>query len=367
MKRSILRFASLCVLAIATATFSGAALAGGDDEGDNNGGGDNGSYAQSSDSAQRGEGDHKSSDYQKSSDQSYRKSDGDGDHASGEHKSSDTSKGGVAGAQTNLDQKKPCKDKKTSDVAGVQFTKKSNDVQGSDDEQDHQSSYDKKSSDKSQGDVAGVQLSTAKKPCKKDLNGVASVVVQHETPKVDFVKTEQANPCVASMVGVNDQADDDNDDNDEQGDDNDDDLKCILGSSASVTQNAAAPAQAAVVVTGAPAQQTQAPSTASVLASASVQTPAAAPTSNASGVLPATQGTPVAASQPQGQGGVAGAQATLNQPKPSRAGVLGAVGNLAGASLPFTGFPLWIAVLLAVALVTGGLTLTRRGRGDARL
>jgi hypothetical protein len=74
---------------------------------------------------------------------------------------------------------------------------------------------------------------------------------------------------------------------------------------------------------------------------------------------------PVSVGTPQG--GVAGAQATLNQPKPSRGGVLGAVGNLAGASLPFTGFPLWIAVLLAVALVAGGLTLSRRGRGDARL
>jgi hypothetical protein len=106
---------------------------------------------------------------------------------------------------------------------------------------------------------------------------------------------------------------------------------------------------------------TPASSPASVTATPSTQ----APTASAAGALPAAQGQPVAAAQPQG--GVAGAQATLNQPKPNRGGVLGAVGNIAGASLPFTGFPLWIAVLLAVALVAGGLMLSRRGRGDARL
>jgi hypothetical protein len=68
-----------------------------------------------------------------------------------------------------------------------------------------------------------------------------------------------------------------------------------------------------------------------------------------------------AASAPQG--GVLGANTTLNAPKPQRGGVLGAVTNVAGSTLPFTGFPLWIAVLLAVVLIAAGLML--RGRGTA--
>jgi hypothetical protein len=63
------------------------------------------------------------------------------------------------------------------------------------------------------------------------------------------------------------------------------------------------------------------------------------------------------------QGGVLGANTTLNSPKPQRGGVLGAVTNVAGSTLPFTGFPLWIAVLLAVVLIAAGLML--RGRGTA--
>jgi hypothetical protein len=62
-------------------------------------------------------------------------------------------------------------------------------------------------------------------------------------------------------------------------------------------------------------------------------------------------------------GGVLGAQANLSSPKPHRGGVLGAVTNVAGSTLPFTGFPLWIAVLLAVVLIAAGLML--RGRGTA--
>jgi hypothetical protein len=59
---------------------------------------------------------------------------------------------------------------------------------------------------------------------------------------------------------------------------------------------------------------------------------------------------------------VLGATANLNAPKPhQRGGVLGAVTNVAGSSLPFTGFPLWIAVLLAIVLIGAGLVL--RGRG----
>jgi hypothetical protein len=62
---------------------------------------------------------------------------------------------------------------------------------------------------------------------------------------------------------------------------------------------------------------------------------------------------------------VLGATANLSSPKPHRGGVLGTAANVAGSSLPFTGFPLWIAVLIAVALIAAGLTLRGRGRGPA--
>jgi hypothetical protein len=98
-----------------------------------------------------------------------------------------------------------------------------------------------------------------------------------------------------------------------------------------------------------------------------VQVQAATMSQTVPGALPATQGaaTPVAVETPQG--GVAGAQATLNRPKAGNGGVLGTVGNVAGASLPFTGFPLWVAVLLAVALIGAGLMLRRRGPHSPRL
>jgi hypothetical protein len=89
-----------------------------------------------------------------------------------------------------------------------------------------------------------------------------------------------------------------------------------------------------------------------------------APIANASGALGATQGQPVAA---QPQGGVAGAQASLNQPAQDKGGVLGVAGNIAGASLPFTGFPLWIAVLLALVLIGVGLMVRRRSTDAPRL
>jgi hypothetical protein len=60
--------------------------------------------------------------------------------------------------------------------------------------------------------------------------------------------------------------------------------------------------------------------------------------------------------------GVLGAQVTLSSHKPvARHGVLGAVANISGSSLPFTGFPIWIAVAIALALILTGLTLRRRG------
>jgi hypothetical protein len=65
---------------------------------------------------------------------------------------------------------------------------------------------------------------------------------------------------------------------------------------------------------------------------------------------------------------VLGAQAALPQTKSkSRGGVLGAAGNIAGASLPFTGFPIWAAVLIAIALIAAGLMLRRRGPNAPRI
>jgi hypothetical protein len=83
----------------------------------------------------------------------------------------------------------------------------------------------------------------------------------------------------------------------------------------------------------------------------------------ANATLAPTVTTQSASSAPQG--GVLGATANLSSPKPHRGGVLGTAANVAGSSLPFTGFPLWIAVLIAVALIAAGLTLRGRGRGPA--
>ena len=83
---------------------------------------------------------------------------------------------------------------------------------------------------------------------------------------------------------------------------------------------------------------------------------------SAVGALPATQSAPIAAAAPASSGGVLGAQTTLAAPKhASHGGVLGTVTHVAGASLPFTGFPVWIAILIALALIAGGLLVRRRG------
>ena len=86
-------------------------------------------------------------------------------------------------------------------------------------------------------------------------------------------------------------------------------------------------------------------------------TSAASPVVQAS---PATQ-SPPAAPAAQAVGAVLGVQKTLASPKPARGGVLGTVTNVAGSSLPFTGFPIWFAVVIALALVLAGLALRRRG------
>jgi lysozyme len=63
-------------------------------------------------------------------------------------------------------------------------------------------------------------------------------------------------------------------------------------------------------------------------------------------------------------GGVLGAQATVKSAKPAGgvAGAIAAVGNVAGETLPFTGFPIWIAMLVAVGLIALGAALLRRSR-----
>ena len=64
--------------------------------------------------------------------------------------------------------------------------------------------------------------------------------------------------------------------------------------------------------------------------------------------------------------GVLGAQATIVHPAKAHAagGVLGAVTRLGRAgtrsTLPFTGFPLWMTVLIAVGLILSGLTVRTR-------
>jgi len=103
----------------------------------------------------------------------------------------------------------------------------------------------------------------------------------------------------------------------------------------------------------APAQQTQVQQVTPVTAAPSQQTQQTQQAQQA-----ATQ-TPAAA--PASTGGVLGAQTTLGTPKPaSHHGVLGTVAHVTGSSLPFTGFPVWVAILIAAALIAGGLLLRRR-------
>jgi hypothetical protein len=68
---------------------------------------------------------------------------------------------------------------------------------------------------------------------------------------------------------------------------------------------------------------------------------------------PLVQVTP-AAPVTKSAGDVLGAQITLTSVKPPLHGVLD------GTILPFTGFPTWLAVVIGVALILGGLTLRRR-------
>jgi hypothetical protein len=87
---------------------------------------------------------------------------------------------------------------------------------------------------------------------------------------------------------------------------------------------------------------------------------AAAGTAGTGGVAGGTAGS-VLGTSAGGSGGVGGAGASLGSGK-AQGGVLGVAAVRLRGTLPFTGFPLWIAVLIGAALLTGGVTLVRRSR-----
>jgi hypothetical protein len=101
---------------------------------------------------------------------------------------------------------------------------------------------------------------------------------------------------------------------------------------------------------------------AAAVAAATQQQAAVAPVTSAAPVTQAASPvTQQASPAMHGVGAVLGVQTTLKSPKPARGGVLGTVTNISGASLPFTGFPIWLAVVLAVVLILAGVMLRRRG------
>ena len=63
-----------------------------------------------------------------------------------------------------------------------------------------------------------------------------------------------------------------------------------------------------------------------------------------------------------GTGGVAGISASLGSGQ-QKGGVLGIAATRVKGALPFTGFALWIAVLIGASLLIGGVALRRRTRG----
>jgi hypothetical protein len=193
---------------------------------------------------------------------------------------------------------------------------------------------------------------------------------------VAAVQTELGKACASGEV----KGDDDESDNDhggQQGDvqgehqdnqasesseDNDADE---ANECATESTGAAAAGQSPTISVQAPAVVTP---TVTAAASATVTTtvPAAVITTT---TTPASAAVVAANAQPAtpAQGGVLGATANLAAPKPASGGVLGAVGNIAGASLPFTGFPVWLALLVALALVALGIVLRRGGGTTSRL
>lgn len=144
--------------------------------------------------------------------------------------------------------------------------------------------------------------------------------------------------------------------NDEQGAEDNDADECTTSSTSSASSMSAPTSVAPTQVTVTPAVQQ------SAAAAVTITTATTTPTTTVavSSAQAATQSAPTAAATPQGQ--VLGAIANLTPKKAAaRGGVLGAVGNIAGATLPFTGFPVWLAVLAAIALLALGLVLRRGG------
>jgi hypothetical protein len=87
-------------------------------------------------------------------------------------------------------------------------------------------------------------------------------------------------------------------------------------------------------------------------------------TGPAATALPATESSGSATgSSAQSAGGVLGANGTVAAPTSKPAGGVRAnATNVAGSTLPFTGLPLWEAVLAALALIGGGLAVRRASR-----
>ena len=78
-------------------------------------------------------------------------------------------------------------------------------------------------------------------------------------------------------------------------------------------------------------------------------------------VTPATAPSSTAAQT--NAGSVLGTQTALAKPKAKHAnhGVLGTVTRVSGSTLPFTGFPLWVVLMVALGLIGTGVALRRRG------
>ena len=78
-------------------------------------------------------------------------------------------------------------------------------------------------------------------------------------------------------------------------------------------------------------------------------------------VTPATAPSSTAAQT--NAGSVLGTQTALAKPKAKHAnhGVLGTVTRVSGSTLPFTGFPLWVVLMVALGLIGTGVALHRRG------
>jgi hypothetical protein len=108
------------------------------------------------------------------------------------------------------------------------------------------------------------------------------------------------------------------------------------------------------------AQVTQVTQVAQVAVASAPVAPAPAPVAPAPVAPAPITSSAVNAAPTQNAGGVLGANATIVKPKPAGS-VLGTVSNVSGATLPFTGFPVWVAFLVGLGLIAAGLMAWRRG------